>query len=138
MRVHPLVDERERRRRRRQRSVNVTTTGGCAWTATSNSGFLSIQSGSGGTGSGSVSYNATANGTNFRSGTLTIGGQTFSIYQFGTGPFVSLDRPSLRYGATNSGGVDLGADLGADGTADADRAVRLCPGPSRPISHGWP
>ena len=100
-------------------SVNVSATAGCAWTATSNARFLSIPSGSGGNGSGSVTYNVTANGANFRSGTLTIGGQTFTIYQFGTGPIVSIDRPSLRYGATNSGGRDR-ADLRADATADAD------------------
>ncbi len=85
--------------------VNITTAAGCAWTATSNAGFLSILSGSAGTGSGSITFNATANGTNFRSGSLTIGGQAFTVYQFGTGPFVSIDRPTLRYGATNTGGA---------------------------------
>ena len=38
-----------------------------------------------------------------RSGTLTIAGQTLTVSQFGTGPMVTLDRPTLRYGATLSG-----------------------------------
>ena len=85
-------------------SLSVSTGSGCSWTATSNAGFLGILSGSAGTGTGSVTYNVTANGVSARSGTLTIGGQTFTVNQFGTGPTVSIDRPSLRYRAISASG----------------------------------
>jgi hypothetical protein len=86
-------------------SLTVTAPSGCAWTATSNSGFLGITFGASGSGNGSVGYSVSANGASARVGTLTIGGQTFTISQLGTGPTVSLDRSSLRYGATKSGGT---------------------------------
>jgi Viral BACON domain len=86
-------------------SLTVSAAAGCTWSATSNAPFVSITSGAGGSGSGSVGYSVTANGTNFRSGSLTVAGQTFTVYQFGSGPMVSIDRPSLRYGATNSAGL---------------------------------
>jgi hypothetical protein len=86
-------------------TLSVTAGAGCGWTAVSNSAFINIVSGSSGSGSGSVNYSYTANGTNFRTGTITVAGQTVTFYQFGTGPFVSLSRISLRYGATRSGGV---------------------------------
>ena len=86
-------------------SLTVSAAAGCTWSAISNAPFLSITSGFGGSGNGSVGYSVTANSANFRSGSLTVAGQTFTVYQFGTGPMVSIDRPSLRYGATNSAGL---------------------------------
>jgi hypothetical protein len=83
-------------------SLGVSAGPGCSWTTTSNAPFLGVVSGSG-SGNGSVSYNVTANGISARSGTLTVGGRTFTVNQFGTGPMVTVDRTSLRYGATKSG-----------------------------------
>ena len=62
-------------------SVNVTGGGGCTWTATSNASWLSIRSGSSGTGNGVVEFTAAANNGPSRSGTLTIGGRTFTVSQ---------------------------------------------------------
>ena len=84
-------------------TVSVTAPTGCNWAATSNSGFLSVTSGVSGNGNGSVGYGVASNGVSFRSGTLTIAGQTYTVNQFGTGPMVSVDRLSLRYGAALSG-----------------------------------
>jgi len=86
-------------------SVSISTATGCAWTASSNSGFISITSSTSGSGNASVNYNVVANGVSARSGTLTIAGQTLTVNQFGTGPIVTLDRTSLRYGATLSGAL---------------------------------
>lgn len=65
-------------------SVNVTASANtCAWTATSNVGWLSVTSGASGTGSGTVAYSVQANTGGARSGTITIGGQSFIVYQAG-------------------------------------------------------
>ncbi|MDQ4122644.1 MAG: S8 family serine peptidase [Acidobacteriota bacterium] len=66
-------------------SFGVTTNRShCSWSSsvTSGSGWLSVTSGSG-TGSGSVSYSVTANpsSTSARIGTITTGGQTFTVRQ---------------------------------------------------------
>jgi hypothetical protein len=62
-------------------SIAVTASAGtCAWTAVSNVAWLTITSGSSGTGNGSVGYSYTANNTvSTRTGTITIGGQTFTL-----------------------------------------------------------
>jgi hypothetical protein len=68
-------------------TVAVTSGTGCAWTATSNASWLTVTSGATGTGNGSVGYNVAANTGAARTGTLTIGGQAFSVTQAaGTAP----------------------------------------------------
>ena len=62
-------------------SVTVTTTAACAWTASSGAGWITITSGGSGTGSGSVGFAVAANTGGQRSGSLTIGGQTFTVNQ---------------------------------------------------------
>jgi hypothetical protein len=63
-------------------SITVNAPGGCGWTAVSNAGFITITTGSGGTGDGAVSYSVAANtGPAIRSGTISITGQTFTVYQ---------------------------------------------------------
>jgi hypothetical protein len=86
-------------------SVTVTTPAGCPWSAVSNASFANITSSTTGSGNGSISYQVSGNGISPRTGTLTIAAQTFTINQFGTGPIVTLDKPSLRYGATHSGTI---------------------------------
>jgi len=86
-------------------SVGVSGPTSCTWTASSDAAFLSITSGDTGSGNGTVNYSVTANGVSPRSGTLTIAGQTFTVNQNGTGPTVTLDKSSLRFGATNMGTV---------------------------------
>lgn len=66
-------------------SVNVNTTAACSWTASSNANWINIISGSG-TGTGTVNFNVALNSeSNFRTGSITIAGQIFTIRQFGTG-----------------------------------------------------
>jgi hypothetical protein len=68
-------------------SVGITAPTGCVWTATSGSpSFITINSGSSGSGSGTVSYTVAANLGAARSGTLMIGGQTFTVDQTGATP----------------------------------------------------
>ncbi|HEY7500963.1 MAG TPA: BACON domain-containing carbohydrate-binding protein [Vicinamibacterales bacterium] len=84
-------------------SVALTAPAGCAWTASSNAAFISITSATSGSGNATVNYNVSGNGVTARTGTLTIGGQAFTLNQFGTGPTASLDKTTLNYGATMSG-----------------------------------
>ncbi|WP_320414560.1 BACON domain-containing protein [Candidatus Magnetobacterium casense] len=58
-------------------SVNVTTTSACQWTATSNADWLKITFNTSGYGTATVNYSVTENTGDARTGTLTIGGQTF-------------------------------------------------------------
>jgi hypothetical protein len=58
-----------------------TTAPNCAWTAVSNAAWLTITSGAAGSGNGSVGFTVAANPGAPRTGTLTIGGQTFTVTQ---------------------------------------------------------
>lgn len=62
-------------------NVNVTTGSTCAWTATSNAAWITVTAGASGTGNGTVSYLVSPNTGAARSGTITIGGQTFTVNQ---------------------------------------------------------
>jgi hypothetical protein len=65
-------------------SVGFTLSSSCSWTATSNTSWLTITAGFSGSGNGTVSYSYAANSGAARAGTLTIGGQTFTVNQTGT------------------------------------------------------
>ena len=66
-------------------SIGVTASAGQSWTATSNASWLAVLQGSGsGNGNGTVSYSVDANAAApVRVGTLTVGGQTFTVTQEG-------------------------------------------------------
>jgi parallel beta-helix repeat protein len=62
-------------------SITVAAPGGCNWTPVSNAGFITVTSGNG-SGNGTVDYSVSVNtdpGT--RSGTITVGGSVFTVYQ---------------------------------------------------------
>jgi Viral BACON domain/Putative binding domain, N-terminal len=63
-------------------SFSVTASSGCSWTATSSdSSWLQLTTTSG-AGNGTVYYEVTQNtGTSSRTGTITVGGQTFTVTQ---------------------------------------------------------
>lgn len=63
-------------------TIAVTTAAsGCTWTAVSNDPWITITGGASGTGIGTVTYSITANSGAERIGTITVGGQTFTITQ---------------------------------------------------------
>jgi all-beta uncharacterized protein len=62
-------------------SVGVTTPTGCTWTAASSAAWLTVSTGASGTGAGTVAFTGTANAGTARTGTLTIGGQIFTVTQ---------------------------------------------------------
>ncbi len=73
-------------------SITVTTNESyCAWTATSNDNWLIVTGGASGAGNNTVSYTAAANPNSTpRSGTISVGGQTFTVNQAGTAINVSI------------------------------------------------
>jgi hypothetical protein len=63
-------------------SVNVAAGAGCPWTAASQAPWILVAPGTSGTGDGTVPFGVEPNGTGApRSGTITIGGQTFTVSQ---------------------------------------------------------
>jgi hypothetical protein len=85
-------------------TVALNAGGTCPWTAASNSPFITITSAVSGTGSANISYTVAANtGASQRTGTLTIGGKTFTVTQSGIGPTMALDRDTLVFGAATNG-----------------------------------
>ncbi|HJQ24075.1 MAG TPA: SBBP repeat-containing protein [Blastocatellia bacterium] len=63
-------------------SVNVmTSNSNCSWTAKSNANWITLTSGIGGIGNGTVNFTVAANSGAARTGTLSLGGQTFTVSQ---------------------------------------------------------
>ncbi len=84
-------------------SATISTQNGCPWTATSNSSF--ITTGSSGTGSGTFTMTVTRNETGVqRTGTVTIGGQVFTIMQ-PAACIYALSSTSLNIGALETSGT---------------------------------
>jgi hypothetical protein len=75
-------------------SFQITTSEGCAWNAQSSSDWITITSGIG-NGTGTVNYTVQTNTGASRTGTITAGGQTFTVLQSGAPP-VELIRGSGR------------------------------------------
>ena len=64
--------------------VNVVTSNECLWNLTSNASWITVPTGITVGGNGSMSYTVTANPTSSsRTGTISIGGQTFTVTQAG-------------------------------------------------------
>ena len=101
-------------------SVAITTAAGCAWTATSNAPWLTIASGASGSGNGTVAYSAAATTGGSRSGTLTIGGQTFTVTQ-GSGCSVAISPASANVAAAGgTGSVAVTTAAGCAWTATSN------------------
>jgi len=87
-------------------TVAVTTLSGCVWTSASNVPWLSITKGGVGTASGTLEYLVEANlGMTSRSGTLTIGGQLFTVNQAGAGGGCSYSISPDNASVAASGGA---------------------------------
>jgi hypothetical protein len=87
-------------------TVGVTTTTGCGWTAVSNDSFITITAGTSGSGSGTVSFTVAANiNTTTRSGTMTIGGQTFTVSQAAAACIYSISSTSAHFSSASQPGI---------------------------------
>ncbi len=105
-------------------SVAVTAPAGCSWTASSNDAWLTVTAGASGSGAGTVSYSVAANSSiSSRSGTLTIGGQTFTVTQAGITCSYSLSPTSASAGDTGgANSVAVTAPAGCSWTASSNDA----------------
>jgi hypothetical protein len=99
--------------------VSVTTGSGCGWTATSNVTWITVTSGSSGTGNGTVYYSAAANTiTAPRSGTITVAGKIFKVFQAGWTYSISPAGASIAAaGGIGSVSVTTGSGCGWTATS---------------------
>ena len=86
-------------------SFGMTSPTGCTWTASSSAGWITITAGGSGSGNGTISYTVASNTTiNSRSGTITVGGQVYSITQDGIPCTYSLSPGSNSFDSNGGGG----------------------------------
>ena len=109
-------------------NVTVTTLVGCAWTAVSNDGWITVTGSTPGSGSGTVLYSVAANaGSAARSGSMTIGGTSFTVTQDPQIPDAPSNLAAVATGSTkvkltwddnaaNEAEIRLERKLGAGGT----------------------
>jgi len=96
-------------------SFGVSADAGCNWTAANNTpSFITITSGGSGSGNGTVNFSVAANaGAAIRNGTITIGTQTFTVYQgIGFGDVHPGDLFYDEIGKLSARGVTLGCGNG--------------------------
>ena len=105
-------------------TVNMTSPEGCSWSASSLSNWINISSGSNGSGSSTVSFTVDANPTvNLRVGSLTIGGEVFTITQEGILCTYSLSSSSVSFNSdSGSGTVGMTSPSGCAWTASSSES----------------
>ncbi|MBF0343497.1 MAG: VCBS repeat-containing protein [Nitrospirae bacterium] len=86
--------------------VNVSAASECSWTAASNDSWITITSPTSGTGNGAVSYSVSSNTGAARTGTMTIGGLTFTVTQTGTDCTSGMSINPTSKNFISSGGSD--------------------------------
>lgn len=101
-------------------AASVVVQGDGSWTATSDSAWIVINSGSSGTGAGSVVYIVNANATaDTRIGHINIGGNTYTITQYGYDATISPTSATFdRYGG--NGTISVTVDAGVSWSAVAN------------------
>ncbi len=75
-------------------NFNINAGAGCAWSAVSNASWLTITNGGSGSGNGLISVSIAANTGGSRTGTISAGGQTFTVNQSGVCSY-SLSSTSI-------------------------------------------
>ena len=85
-------------------SFALTTAAHCAWTAVSNDPWITVTSAGAGTGSATINYTVAANTGGARTGTITAGGETFTVNQAALVCVYAVAPTSADYGATGGNG----------------------------------
>src|SRR5206468_8352233 len=100
----------------------ITAQTGCSWTASTLTPW--IHTSSGGSGNGTITYSVDANSsTSSRSGTITAGGQTFTVSQAGITCVYYLNSSSFSHGAgVECGSFGITAQAGCSWTASSPTA----------------
>jgi hypothetical protein len=98
-------------------SLAISTGAACGYATTSSPSWVTLVSGSSGTGPGTLLYSVGANSaTSPRTGSVIIGGQTFSISQAAAACSVTLDTSALSAPLPAAGG---GASVGVTANGSA-------------------
>ncbi len=88
-------------------TFNVAAPAGCAWTAATTATWITIVTSASGSGAGVVGISAAVNSGNPQSGTVTVGGQVFTVTQAGVGIVISTssiaNSASYQQGAVSAG-----------------------------------
>ena len=107
-------------------SVGLTTGSTCAWTAASQASWITVTSAASGTGPATVNYSIAANtSTSSRSGTIAIGGQTYTVNQAGASGSCtySLSASGASFSAAAAAGsVNVTAPSGCPWTAASNNS----------------
>ena len=87
-------------------SISVTATSGCPWNVVNTNTWVTIQSGASGIGNGTVNYAVSTNrNPNPRTALLNIGGESFTITQWGTNCAFAVTPPSRNHGSGSETGL---------------------------------
>jgi hypothetical protein len=92
-------------------TFEVRTAQGCGWTAASHAAWLTLTAGTSGNGTGTVRYSAAANAGPQRTGTITAGGQTFTVTQDAGCSFAI--SPATHTASSSGGNVSVGVTAAA-------------------------
>ncbi len=107
-----------------QGGFSISGSGACGWTAVSNDSWIIIVEGDSGAGSGKVFYEVRDNfSTSPRTGTISVGGQTFTIVQNGVVTSCNYGMsPSLKsfLSGGGAGSVSMTATPGCEWSATAN------------------
>ncbi|MEN3332135.1 MAG: hypothetical protein V7641_1500, partial [Blastocatellia bacterium] len=102
--------------------IHLTTPGSCPWTAASSDDWILLTSGGGGGGNTTITYEVRENfAAHFRIGSITAGGQSFTVNQAGTSPSscaLNVTPASLSMGPSGgNGSLNIATEAGCLWTA---------------------
>ena len=100
-------------------TIGVSAPNGCGWSASSNQSWITITTGGNGNGSGSIGFSVDENNSlNSRQGSITVQGESFTVYQDGVECSYSL-MPSGASVISDPviGGFDVSAHTACSWTA---------------------
>ena len=109
-------------------SVTLNTAATCAWTAASNAPWITLTSAPGGNGIATINFSVAANSGGERSGTLTIGGQIFTVTQSGAAPAPAPPPPPPGPTPCTYAINPTSQSIGAGGGAGTPIALTAAPG----------
>jgi hypothetical protein len=92
-------------------SFSIFATTGCTWTALSNAGWITTNSS--GSGNGTVNYSVALNTGAARTGTISVGGQLFTVTQGAGGSAPANNNFANAQVITGSSGTVTGSNVGA-------------------------
>jgi hypothetical protein len=99
-------------------AFDVATQSTCAWTAVSRAAWIAVTNNPNGSGNGRIELAVAANDGAARSGTVTVGTQSFTVNQDG----IAAPSLSTRLGVCNRPACGHGSPSLVVGTGDADLA----------------